>query len=188
MKRRLWGMVVVVSCFMLYGSAFAAGLSQCTHAVKRIKAVYKQGDFPIAKLLVDHAIADVRALGCNGEQCEQLKQLREDVYLAYIVERLSLTKTNLLEHGDGFAALRAIAQVNEMAETIKVELKGIDQLCGAAFFTAACQNIEAAKEIEQSGEPELGAALRKQAKEFIDWACAFDPRIKKILKETISKK
>lgn len=183
-KRIGWSLVMIVGLMIGGCSLLPVDTSQCAGAISRIEDAERRGDLPIAKMLVDAALDDAYALGCDDEQCARLEEAYKRVYLAYIVERLIVAKDALIESNDGFVALAVIARVDAMAKEIGAIYKGADQFIGTAFLAAALQNIEAAEEAEEAGDVEEGIALREQAADFLLWACAFNPRIEKVLEES----
>ncbi len=175
--------IVVVVGGMAVSAGCAGSTARCERAIGHIRSVVQSGDLAVAKMLIDAAIEDEQ-LECTDEQCEALSKLQEDIYTAYIIDRLRIAKDDVLARSDGYAALRSIGAAARAAEDMDIELKEINGLCAAAFFSAACQDLMAAREAEDEGDVELRDRLRAEASKFISWALALDPRVKPLVQRT----
>lgn len=190
MRKLIVQCLVVAVCFVGCGSTSNADTPQCDGAIAHIRKITQQGDLPIAKLLIDHAVADIEsgAMPCDAVQRATVMQLREDIYLVYIAERIRIAKEDIIVRHDGFAALRGISIATSAAQAIDIEfIADLDSLRALAYVGAAYQNIRAAKEAEQQDDCELRDLLLIQAADFLRFASELDPRVKKRILEEMAK-
>lgn len=157
---------------------------QCNRAIEHIRAAAQTGNFMVAKMLVDAAVDD-DGLACSDEQCAALAKLRSEIYSAYIIDRLRIAKDDVIERGDGHAALRDIGIAVKAAGEADIELREVDGLYAVAFFSAAYQDLEAAGEADKEGDVESRDRLRSEAIKFIGFARTLDPRIEPIARKIL---
>lgn len=183
MGKRMIGVLGMLLCLTMSGSVSAADSQRCTRATGRITAAYTRGDLPIAKLLVDFAIADRASLGFSAGQCEQLLALRKQIYTSCIIDQIVVARKVVTDQHDGHGALRILQRVQQMANTIDTDLYGLDELLSVVFYFSAAQNREMALSAEREGDLAYALELRLQANEFLQWAISFDRRIERLMRE-----
>lgn len=189
MKKHLVGfLVITVYCLTFGGSTCMADSERCSRVIEHIGSVAGSGDLAIGKLLIDHAVDSTEILCCSTKQKEAMTQLRRDIYIAYILDRMRIAKTEVLDHIDGRAALRNMFAAVEAAETVGVTLGNVDVLAGAAFFAAGLQDLEEAETTEQEGNPNRANRLREEAAKFFSHAMTLDPRIEALVKKIPDRK
>jgi hypothetical protein len=162
-----------------------ADSQECTNAIEHIRIVAGSGDLAVAKVLIDYAVHDAKALRCSVKQSKTLETFREEIYIAYIGDRLRIAKDEVIVHFNGHAGLRNLVAASDAAESLGFGLVNVDGLAAAALFSAACQDLEAAEIADLEEDFNLAKHLRAEAEEFLRRAVVLDERVKELIKEKI---
>lgn len=175
MRRSItWGTFAVIALFVAHGVHSYATVVRCEQLVSHISAVHRQGDLPIAKLLIDQAVAGASSMGFSRWQGDRLLELRDTIYKAVVFDCLRIAREKILEDQDGIAALAFIARAYAVAEAIEMEVEGDALLWCTAYYAAGKQTLKMAKEAE---DPKEAADLYLEAEELFRWARAFREKI-----------
>lgn len=174
-----------VCCFAISGSVCIADSQRCEKAIGHIGLIVTGEDLAFSKLLIDHALESNEALGCSTKQEDALVNLRKDIYMLYIVDRLRIAKKDVMIDRDGRKALQHVAAAIDAAKEIDLVLTSINGLGAAALFLAACQDLEDAEVAGKDGDSDTAAYLQKEAAEFLRRALTLDDRVAILIKQRI---
>lgn len=158
--------VVVVGCILVKGACSHAAAARCERLVERITASYREGDLPVAKLLIDQAIDDADEMGFGDRQYRQLADLQGIIYKAVVFDCLRIAREKTRITDGGLFALASIERAQDAAKTIRMDVPRDPHLWSTVYRMAAAQTFELAEQAEQEEDFERAAQLQLKAEDL----------------------